>query len=256
MIVQYIIVREDIAYSLTEGALAAQVAHASTAPLTTQLRKDMSGTIDVVLDEETKAWISRTFTKIVLGVKDKAELSEVMQQLEAHGVTYSTIEESSLGGELTSIGLKPYEKERVAPLLRELPLLGSRNITVSVDERVVPLDAITYSPFDLDDNTPDMQQRFTIDVSWKHFANVIGEKYRMRATALGRQEGVQDAKGLEYLRMNDPSFVQQLLADYRDVILNPLIPCTLSSPTISLTSLEGVFYQREKVHLYGGCRSL
>ncbi|MBI5073033.1 hypothetical protein HZA99_04400, partial [Candidatus Woesearchaeota archaeon] len=238
------------------GALAAQVAHASTAPLTTQLRKDMSGTIDRVLDEETKAWISGTFTKIILGVEDKGQLSEVMRLLEKQGIAYSRIEESSLGGELTSIGLKPYQKEHIAPLLHGLPLFGSRNITVAVDERVVPMNAITYSPFDLDAPTPNMQQRFTIDISWKHFVKVMGEKYRMRASVLAGQEGSQNTHGLEYLRRNDPVFAQHLLADYRDVILDSLIPHPASSPTISLSSVDGVFYHREKVHLYGGCRSL
>ena len=121
-VVQYIIVRKD----LDEGVLATQVAHASVAPVTNQLRPDMERTIEDALDDATKTWVDGPFTKIVLEVPDKDSLNKVEEILAANGIEYDVMRESRLNGEPTSIGLKPYEKSDVAGCLNGLKLLGSK----------------------------------------------------------------------------------------------------------------------------------
>ena len=124
--VQYIVVRRDLIDKLGVGTLVTQVSHASMAPLTNKLRENLNKTIEDLFDNETKQWIIGRFTKIILEVPDKSSLLNITERLFADGIDFVKIEEFTLGGELTCIGLKPYNKGRVAPYFKGLSLLGSK----------------------------------------------------------------------------------------------------------------------------------
>jgi len=116
-VVQYIIVRKDLAKKLNRGMLAAQVAHASLAPIT---RRIQARNLD--FDPEFLAWIDVSFAKIILEAPTP-KLYGIMSQLFSDEIEYHPIYESTLDNTLTCIGLKPYDKERVAPYFKDLQLL-------------------------------------------------------------------------------------------------------------------------------------
>jgi peptidyl-tRNA hydrolase len=125
-VVQYIIVRGDLIDKFGVGVLATQVSHASIAPITNQLRRNFNKPVYDALDNPTKSWVDGSFTKIVLEVPGKDELLDLIGKLYADGIEFSRIEESSLGNELTCIGLNPYEKNKVSQYFQGLYLLGHR----------------------------------------------------------------------------------------------------------------------------------
>ena len=125
--VQYIIVRKDVIDRYGIGVLASQICHASMAPITEQIRAaEPKTTIDSVFDKETSSWINGIFNKIVLEVPNLQSMGKLTERLYHEGIKYSEIHESSLDGELTCIGLKPYNKGRVAPYFKNLKKLGEK----------------------------------------------------------------------------------------------------------------------------------
>lgn len=106
-----------MADTLGRGALCAQVAHVALAPLTSRLAAGEE------LDAATWEWVNGTFVKIVLEVPGKDTLMNIMERLYGDGIEFYKIYESNLGGELTCVGLKPYNKGRVAPYFTKLKLL-------------------------------------------------------------------------------------------------------------------------------------
>lgn len=122
-VAQYIVARRDIIAKHGLGFIAAQLCHASVAPVSNQLRVDLSQTAEALLDDDTRAWLTGTFVKYVYGVDDLPGLFALTHRLDADGIKYAPIIESKIG-ELTCIGLKPYNKGRVAPYFRSLKLLG------------------------------------------------------------------------------------------------------------------------------------
>lgn len=103
--------------------MANQAAHASMAPIATQLRQSEESGLKWSLDETTRQWIDETFTKITLGVNNERQLREVMENLDSDGIVYSRTEESSKGRELTAIGTKPYDKCEISKYFAGLKLL-------------------------------------------------------------------------------------------------------------------------------------
>jgi peptidyl-tRNA hydrolase len=122
-VAQYIVARRDIIEKHGFGFIAAQLCHASVAPVSNQLRVNFSQAAAALLDDDTRAWLNGTFVKYVYEVHDLPGLLGLTQRLDADGITYASIIESKIG-ELTCIGLKPYNKGRVAPYFRSMKLLG------------------------------------------------------------------------------------------------------------------------------------
>jgi peptidyl-tRNA hydrolase len=123
-VVQYIVLRRDLIDEYGKGFLATQAAHASLAPLTSQLRGHFHKTLSEALDKDTREWIEGTFTKIVLEVQGINQLQEISESLRRDSVKYCEIRESTLQNELTGIGLRPYEKSKVASYFKRLNLLS------------------------------------------------------------------------------------------------------------------------------------
>ncbi len=121
--VQYIVVRRDIIDQYGIGFLAAQICHASMAPVSNQLRADFSKSVSELLDQETADWLQGVFIKYVYEVADLHALQNLMDRLYHDGIKYVPIEESKIN-QLTCIGLKPYNKGRVAPYFKALKRLG------------------------------------------------------------------------------------------------------------------------------------
>jgi len=122
--VQYIVVRRDIIDQYGIGFVAAQLCHASMAPISNQLRIDLTKPAQELLDEETADWLKGVFIKYVYEVSDLDRLHMLMDRLDSDGIRYVPIVESKIN-QLTCIGLKPYNKGRVAPYFKGLEKLGS-----------------------------------------------------------------------------------------------------------------------------------
>ena len=122
-IAQYIIVRKDIIEKHGFGFIAAQIGHASVAPITNPIRTSShESQIINILDKETLEWIDKTFFKIVLGVENLDKLIEIQLLLDKDGIKYCPIVESKIN-QLTCIGLKPYEKNDVSKYFSDLKKL-------------------------------------------------------------------------------------------------------------------------------------
>lgn len=121
---QVIVVRSDL--GLRKGQLMAQTAHASMAWLTERIRNwrwedwsGGSGESSVMTDEEDR-WIFGAFTKIVLSVGSKEELISIRDAAVEAGLTCHLIEESTLDGEPTAVGIGPHEAERIDTITQHL----------------------------------------------------------------------------------------------------------------------------------------
>lgn len=122
--VQYIVVRRDIADKYGFGFLASQICHACIAPITNPIRKaDRNAPISSLYDKDTFEWIDNTFYKCLLEIENLDKLNMLRDRLDSDGIEYIPIVESKIK-ELTVIGLKPYNKGRVAPYFKDLKLLG------------------------------------------------------------------------------------------------------------------------------------
>ncbi len=116
-ITQFIVVRKDL--KMTHGKMAAQVAHASLASVLPNQN-----------DPFVQKWLSGSFTKVVLGVKNYYQLLKVCETLRDNGIIHSEIWDNCLtelireteSGTLTCIGLKPMPKSQLQPYLRKLQL--------------------------------------------------------------------------------------------------------------------------------------
>lgn len=101
---QVIVVRKDL--KMNVGKAAAQISHASMAPLTNRLRADDIGLpleegSDITLritfaggnshDEAFLGWVRGQFAKVVLGIDTEEELREIVAAAEAAGVPHVAI---------------------------------------------------------------------------------------------------------------------------------------------------------------------
>jgi peptidyl-tRNA hydrolase len=134
--VQCIVVREDIIQKYGFGFVAAQICHASMAPITNQIQKNPSLPMDQVFDRFTKEWVLGCFVKLVYGVPSLQKLHMVMDRLDSDGIDYAKIIESKIN-DLTCIGLKPYDKGKVAPYFKDLQLLGGKKEKPEQDQGIM-----------------------------------------------------------------------------------------------------------------------
>ena len=123
IIAQYIIVRKDIVDKYGFGFIAAQICHASIAPITNPIRTHghESKVVDI-FDKDTLEWIDKTFFKIVLAVDNLDQLMMLRDRLDSDGIQYVPIVESKIN-DLTCIGLKPYNKGFISPYVKDLKKL-------------------------------------------------------------------------------------------------------------------------------------
>lgn len=122
--VQYIIVRKDLVPIMGIGKTAAQVAHAS---------------LGAVLDKgqllntpEVRGWLSGPFTKLVVYVRTKQKLLNLVAKLDELGIRSKPIydacrtklePEEANGSTLTCVGVAPILADEAPKCLRTLRLL-------------------------------------------------------------------------------------------------------------------------------------
>lgn len=119
---QYILVRKDIIEKYGIGFACAQICHASMAPISNQLRKDFNKPIIEALDKDSKDWLENSFVKLVYEVENLEKMYMVIDRLDSDGIEYVKIVESKIN-ELTCIGLRPYNKGKIAPYFKDLKKL-------------------------------------------------------------------------------------------------------------------------------------
>lgn len=122
--VQYIVVRKDLVPAMGVGKTAAQVAHASLAAILDQGR---------LLDHpNVRGWLAGPFTKVVVYVKSRQKLLNVMLRLEEeeilcrpiHDACRTKLEpENADGTTLTCIGVMPLHSREIPKCLQKLQLL-------------------------------------------------------------------------------------------------------------------------------------
>ena len=136
--VQYIVVRRDLIDKFGFGFMAAQMCHASVAPITNAIKKldfddglldsnnvySIGGTIDEALFD----WCFGRFVKYVYEVPDLNALTDLCDRLskgniQFYGITELVNKDEKKVNQTTCIGLKPYDKGRIAPYFRNLQLL-------------------------------------------------------------------------------------------------------------------------------------
>lgn len=132
---QMIVVREDL--NMSRGKIASQAAHASMKSLVDAMKKvtleDTSGSknglyLSLDEDEELKAWLEGSFTKIVVSVKSEKELMSLYERVQSAGLRVSIIIDNGtteFGGVKTKtcIAIGPHSSERLDPFTKKYPLL-------------------------------------------------------------------------------------------------------------------------------------
>jgi len=284
-VVQYILVRGDL--ELNMGQVAAQVAHASLAPLTNMIRNNLCSSPQHVFDSETLRWIEGPFNKIVLKVPSKARMLDIMERLYADGIQYEKIMESTMGGELTCIGLKPYDKGRVAPYFRGLRLLDNlkyigndqiyphlyhrprrqkqgKPVSAVVDGRSVSPSLFSYSVQDIARAPQGTNgSRFILHVDLGHLVEKFGSYYNRVLRNLRSHGGtgndfmdsLKKHSLSDNLPRNDPRYNAFLLSSYYEELLRAVLPEKREKGVV-ITSLDGIFTEGPDVKIHGGCHVL
>lgn len=116
---QVILVRTDL--HMPTGKLAAQVAHAAMR----NLSEKVNGKSVPCLDEAEEAWYHGSFRKIVLAVKDEAELRRYMTQASGAGLRVETVVDNGdtvFNGvkTLTCIAIGPNFDDEINPITSRL----------------------------------------------------------------------------------------------------------------------------------------
>jgi peptidyl-tRNA hydrolase len=266
-VVQYLIVRSDLLSKYGPGILAVQTAHASVAPLTKALTADSHQSVDDALESETKEWVNGTFTKIILAATDEEALLNLEQRLSSNGVDFNSIRESNLDGELTAIGLKPYEKKAVSEYLSHFELLGfnynTDQISFKVNENPVNVNNVTYNPIDLGQRDIENSSRYVLQVDSDLLDNLFGQTFQGEMELYRAHGGsgddyidsLNETELLPNLRDNNPLFSDYLINNYGEELLDVILPRN-DSKTVSLTSIDGIFVDGPNVYIYGGCQKV
>jgi len=122
--VQYIIVRKDLVPLMGVGKTAAQVAHASLGAVL-----DGQSLLD---SASVRGWLSGPFTKLVVYVKSRQKLVNLIAKLEEAGIRHKPINdacrtklepENPDGTTLTCVGLEPIRSDQAPKFLTSLRLL-------------------------------------------------------------------------------------------------------------------------------------
>jgi len=128
--IQYIIVRKDLVPVMGIGKTAAQVAHASLGAV-------LEGRTGRLIDDPAvNGWLAGLFTKLVVYVKTKQKLLNLMKKLDEADIRYCPINdacstklkpEEADGTTLTCVGLMPILSSETPKFLSKLQLLEGRN---------------------------------------------------------------------------------------------------------------------------------
>ena len=148
MVKQVIVVNKGL--NMSKGKMAAQVSHASMAFLTKNavIRKDMyihpvydqdtgvqiGATYDLFLDMDALEWVSGTFTKVILEVKNEYGLEKIVEKAKNEGLVedvdffcirdncYTELTPDETGTRWTCIGFKPMESSKIDKVTKKLQL--------------------------------------------------------------------------------------------------------------------------------------
>lgn len=128
---QIIAVREDL--GMSRGKIASQCAHASMKSLVDAMSKTFDqNTVEWKLnlnsDLDMKEWLEGSFTKIVVAVKDEAELDKLYAKAKDANLRVSMIIDNGtteFGGEKTKtcIAVGPHSAEKLDPITKRYRLL-------------------------------------------------------------------------------------------------------------------------------------
>jgi len=116
-VVQYLLIRKDL--NMTHGKIAAQASHCSLASVYPYMD-----------DEYVKEWLGKAFTKIVLSINGLSEAKKIIEVLKNNSIIHAVIKDNCRtelepeeeGTTLTGIGIKPYPKSLIHPLIKKLQL--------------------------------------------------------------------------------------------------------------------------------------
>jgi peptidyl-tRNA hydrolase len=137
---QIIVTRLDL--NLSAGRMAAYVSHGSMAFLTTALRQNArrldAETVRTVCDFNYGLWtdwLAGSFTKVVVGARDKTAIDELISLAESHGLvegkdffpiyedlSSQLISEEPDGKTLVCVGFRPMMSHEIDPVTRKLRL--------------------------------------------------------------------------------------------------------------------------------------
>ena len=111
---QVILVRDDL--KLTKGKMAAQVSHASVGAVLKSHKDDL------------KKWQDQGMKKVVLSVKDQAELFAYKQKAEDAGLVVALITDAGhthlAPGTITCLGIGPDKVEKIDKVTGSLKLIS------------------------------------------------------------------------------------------------------------------------------------
>jgi len=132
---QVIVVRKDL--NMSPGKLAAQVSHASLAPITNKLSRKcndnnhISYSMDIKDNKQDKAvdlWLNNRFTKIVVYVKSEEALKNIFKKAQDKGLISALIQDAGFTEfnnipTYTCVGIGPCFPEEFEGITNKLRLL-------------------------------------------------------------------------------------------------------------------------------------
>lgn len=123
---QVIVVRKDI--KMQQGKLAAQVAHASLAAITSKgYIHDGTKGLHIKMDDAMHKWFTEDFTKVVVYVKSEEELKKVFKEAQLAGLPCSLIKDAGRtvfnSPTFTTCAVGPGWDGTVAKVTGHLPLV-------------------------------------------------------------------------------------------------------------------------------------
>jgi len=141
---QIIVVRKDLLdrenEKMTCGKLAAQVSHASMAPILEKMRGGMTFDmisptnenyrlfLDLKVGDPLKDWLEGSFRKVILYVKNESQLIKLHEQLKADNITTCLIKDSGFTifsePTITCLGIEPLRASVVDKYTKRLRLLN------------------------------------------------------------------------------------------------------------------------------------
>jgi len=129
---QYIIVRKDLVSKMGIGKTSSQVAHASLGIVVDSRLNDCNISKYYRYHINVEKWLMGKFTKLVVYVKSKEKLLNIVKKLDSDELRYKLIYDSCLtmldpeekdGTTLTCMGIIPIHCDNVPKYLKKLRLL-------------------------------------------------------------------------------------------------------------------------------------
>jgi PTH2 family peptidyl-tRNA hydrolase len=127
--IQYILVRKDL--DMSHGKMAAQVAHASIGAVAIECQRRLVCKQNLEdFKKDRNSWFENSFAKVVLEVKTKQKMLNIMDRLLEDGIPHSIIRDACRtelkpeenGCTMTCIGIAPMFRERIPKYIRNLQI--------------------------------------------------------------------------------------------------------------------------------------